>query len=158
MEVRVRFAPSPTGALHIGGVRTALYNYLLAKKFGGTMILRIEDTDRERFVPGSVDSLIRTLDWAGLDFDEGPGRRESVGPYVQSERLDIYQHHVKSLLDVRFLLTRHTSNHNTKGPHTPPYSRTKHTTASAPRQSLPRFNKLSLKLENPLAMMAAVDI
>ena len=81
--VRLRFAPSPTGYLHLGGLRTALFNHLLARKWGGKWILRIEDTDRARFVPGSVESLVKTLEWAGLDFDEGPGRKESVGPHVQ---------------------------------------------------------------------------
>jgi glutamyl-tRNA synthetase len=98
IPVRVRFAPSPTGYLHVGGLRTALYNYLFARKHGGTFILRIEDTDRARFVEGAVENLIRTLAWAGLDFDEGPGKGGPAGPYVQSERLDIYRNHVEQLI------------------------------------------------------------
>jgi len=89
--VRVRFAPSPTGFLHVGGLRTALYNYLFARKHGGVFILRIEDTDRERFVEGAVENLLATLRWAGLTFDEGPGRGGDRGPYVQSERLALYR-------------------------------------------------------------------
>ena len=73
MSVRVRFAPSPTGYLHVGGLRTALYNYLFAKKNGGKFLLRIEDTDRTRLVEGATENLISTLKWAGLEFDEGPG-------------------------------------------------------------------------------------
>lgn len=95
---RVRFAPSPTGYLHVGGLRTALYNYLFARKTGGTFILRIEDTDRTRYVEGAVENLIQTLAWSGLDFDEGPSRGGDRGPYVQSERLDIYRKHVDDLL------------------------------------------------------------
>lgn len=97
-SVRVRFAPSPTGHLHVGGLRTALYNYLFARKQKGTFVLRIEDTDRSRFVPGAVESVIETLNWAGLEFDEGPGKLGHYGPYVQSERLQIYQAHAKQLL------------------------------------------------------------
>ena len=97
-EIRVRFAPSPTGYLHVGGLRTALYNYLFARGQGGTFILRVEDTDRTRLVEGAVENLIRTLGWAGLDFDEGPGREGDCGPYVQSERLEIYRTHAEQLL------------------------------------------------------------
>jgi len=97
-NIRVRFAPSPTGYLHVGGLRTALYNYLFAKKNGGTFVLRIEDTDRARFVEGAVENLIDTLKWAGVDFDEGPGKEGSHGPYVQSERLAIYRKHIDLLL------------------------------------------------------------
>jgi len=97
-EVRVRFAPSPTGYLHVGGLRTALYNYLFARKHAGKFILRIEDTDRARFVEGAVENLIQTLQWAGLDFDEGPGKQGNHGPYVQSERLSIYREHAHQLL------------------------------------------------------------
>jgi glutamyl-tRNA synthetase len=96
--VRVRFAPSPTGYLHVGGLRTALYNYLFARRSGGSFILRIEDTDRSRYVEGAVDNLIRTLAWAGLEFDEGPGKEGGVGPYTQSERIATYQKHVEMLL------------------------------------------------------------
>jgi glutamyl-tRNA synthetase len=95
---RVRFAPSPTGYLHVGGLRTALYNYLFARKTGGTFILRIEDTDRTRYVEGAVENLIQTLGWSGLDYDEGPSRGGDRGPYIQSERLDIYRRHVEELL------------------------------------------------------------
>jgi glutamyl-tRNA synthetase len=95
---RVRFAPSPTGYLHVGGLRTALYNYLFARKTGGTFILRIEDTDRTRYVEGAVENLIQTLGWSGLGYDEGPARGGECGPYIQSERLDIYRKHVEELL------------------------------------------------------------
>jgi glutamyl-tRNA synthetase len=98
---RVRFAPSPTGFLHVGGLRTALYNYLFARKEGGTFVLRIEDTDRSRYVEGAVENLIATLAWSGLDYDEGPGKGGEHGPYVQSERLDIYRNHVAELLEKR---------------------------------------------------------
>jgi glutamyl-tRNA synthetase len=96
--VRVRFAPSPTGYLHVGGLRTALYNYLFARRSGGTFILRVEDTDRSRFVEGAVENLIRTLEWAGLRFDEGPGKGGASGPYIQSERLEIYRAHAAALV------------------------------------------------------------
>ncbi|MDP1884412.1 MAG: glutamate--tRNA ligase [Candidatus Moranbacteria bacterium] len=120
-KVRVRFPPSPTGYLHIGGLRSALYNYLFAKKNGGIFILKIEDTDRKRFVEGAVESLISSLDWAGLDRDEGvfmknhspspeslkttesenyPGVIEAgnFGPYIQSERLDLYKKYAEELV------------------------------------------------------------
>ena len=97
-RVRVRFAPSPTGYLHIGGLRTALYNYLYAKHNDGEIILRIEDTDRNRFVEGAVENLLITLKWSGLDFDEGPGKNGNYGPYLQSRRLDIYNKHIEQLL------------------------------------------------------------
>ncbi|MGD0337778.1 MAG: glutamate--tRNA ligase [Bacteroidota bacterium] len=96
--VRVRFAPSPTGYLHVGGLRTALYNYLFARKNRGTFVLRIEDTDRTRYVEGAVDSLISTLRWAGIDYDEGPVKGGAYGPYIQSERLSIYKSHVDLLV------------------------------------------------------------
>lgn len=99
MSVRVRFAPSPTGYLHVGGLRTALYNWLFARQQGGTFILRIEDTDRSRRKEGAVEHLLEALDWAGLDIDEGPGIGGQLGPYVQSERLDIYQQLARQLLD-----------------------------------------------------------
>lgn len=98
-EVRVRFAPSPTGALHIGGVRTALYNYLLARKHKGTMILRIEDTDQNRFVPGTEEYIIRSLEWAGIQIDEGVGVGGPHAPYRQSERKEIYQKYAQELVD-----------------------------------------------------------
>ncbi|KAJ2778288.1 Glutamate--tRNA ligase mitochondrial [Coemansia interrupta] len=97
--VRVRFAPSPTGMLHLGGLRTALFNYLLARRYGGEFILRIEDTDRARLVPGAADNIARTLDWAGLRYDEGPDRPGAAGPYVQSQRADIYRAHAHELLE-----------------------------------------------------------
>lgn len=98
-KVRVRFAPSPTGPLHIGGVRTALYNYLFARQHGGTMILRIEDTDSNRFVPGAEDYINEALDWLGIGIDEGVRQGGNYGPYRQSERRDIYHTYVKQLLD-----------------------------------------------------------
>lgn len=98
-EVRVRFAPSPTGFLHIGGLRTALYNYLFAKNKKGKFILRIEDTDRKRYVEGAVDNLISTLNWAGLNADEGPKTGGNFGPYMQSKRLNIYNEYIKLLLN-----------------------------------------------------------
>lgn len=98
-NIRVRFAPSPTGALHIGGVRTALYNYLLARKTGGIFILRIEDTDQVRYVPGAEDYIIETLRWCGLIPDEGPGFGGNYGPYRQSDRKAIYQEYARQLLD-----------------------------------------------------------
>ncbi|WP_101689895.1 glutamate--tRNA ligase [Dysgonomonas massiliensis] len=98
-KVRVRFAPSPTGPLHIGGVRTALYNYLFAKKQGGDFILRIEDTDSQRFVPGAEDYIIEALTWLGLNFDEGTHIGGNYGPYRQSDRKDIYIKYVDILLE-----------------------------------------------------------
>lgn len=97
--MRVRFAPSPTGALHIGGVRTALYNYLLAKKHSGTFILRIEDTDQKRYVPGAEDYIKDALDWCGINPDEGPDQGGSYGPYRQSERKDMYAQYAYQLVD-----------------------------------------------------------
>lgn len=97
-KVRVRFAPSPTGALHIGGVRTALYNYLFAKQHGGDMILRIEDTDSQRFVPGAEAYIIEALEWLGIKFDEGVGYGGNFAPYRQSERKAIYRQYVDQLL------------------------------------------------------------
>lgn len=98
-KVRVRFAPSPTGPLHIGGVRTALYNYLFAKQHQGDFILRIEDTDSQRFVPGAEEYIQETFDWLGLEFDESPKKGGRYGPYRQSERKDIYRQYVQQLLD-----------------------------------------------------------
>ena len=98
-RVRVRFAPSPTGPLHIGGVRTALYNYLFAKQHGGDFIFRIEDTDSHRFVPGAEEYIVESFKWLGITFDEGVGIGGAFGPYRQSERRDIYKRHVRMLLD-----------------------------------------------------------
>lgn len=98
-KVRVRFAPSPTGPLHIGGVRTALFNYLFARANGGDMILRIEDTDSNRFVPGAEDYINESLQWLGIGIDEGVREGGEYGPYKQSERRDIYREYVKKLLD-----------------------------------------------------------
>lgn len=97
-KVRVRFAPSPTGPLHIGGVRTALFNYLFARANGGDMILRIEDTDSNRFVPGAEEYIIQALEWFGLKFDEGVSYGGNYGPYKQSERKEIYRKYVDQLL------------------------------------------------------------
>jgi nondiscriminating glutamyl-tRNA synthetase len=106
MLVRVRFAPSPTGFVHIGGLRTALYNYLFARKNDGKYILRIEDTDRERYVEGAIEGMLKSMAWTGIEHDEGvvlDGERLSqkgdFGPYIQSQRLDIYQKHIKTLLE-----------------------------------------------------------
>ncbi|VVD02432.1 unnamed protein product [Leptidea sinapis] len=98
-KVRVRFAPSPTGYLHLGGLRTALYNYLFAKSQHGMFVLRIEDTDQSRKVEGAVDALINDLSWSGIEYDEGPIKSGNHGPYVQSERLHIYQEYITKLLD-----------------------------------------------------------
>lgn len=89
--VRLRFAPSPTGSLHIGGVRSALFSWLFARRHGGTMILRIEDTDQARYVEGAIDALLTAFDWFGIDFDEGPHVGGDHGPYTQSQRLELYQ-------------------------------------------------------------------
>lgn len=98
-KVRVRFAPSPTGALHIGGVRTALYNYLFARQHGGDFVFRIEDTDSSRFVPGAEEYILESFRWLGIGFDEGVGFGGDKGPYRQSERRDIYKEYVARLLD-----------------------------------------------------------
>lgn len=98
-KVRVRFAPSPTGPLHIGGVRTALYNYIFARQNGGDMILRIEDTDSRRFVPGAEEYINDALHWLGINFDEGVREGGAFGPYRQSERREIYKEYVEKLLD-----------------------------------------------------------
>ena len=98
-KVRVRFAPSPTGPLHIGGVRTALYNYLFARQNGGSMILRIEDTDSQRFVPGAEEYINESLNWLGIGIDEGVREGGNYGPYKQSERREIYKQYVDQLLN-----------------------------------------------------------
>ncbi|GAB4339745.1 MAG: glutamate--tRNA ligase [Calditrichia bacterium] len=98
-KVRTRFAPSPTGYLHVGGLRTALYNYLFARRNGGVMVLRIEDTDQNRLVKDAKENLIRTLHLMGIDYDEGPDKGGDYGPYVQSERKQIYLEHAQKLLE-----------------------------------------------------------
>lgn len=98
-EIRVRFAPSPTGFVHVGSLRTALYNYLFTRHNNGKFILRIEDTDQDRFVEGAVDNLLNVLKWAGLDYDEGPEKESGSKSYYQSKRLGLYQKHIQTLLD-----------------------------------------------------------
>lgn len=88
-------APSPTGRFHLGGARTALFDYLLARQTGGQFILRFEDTDRKRFVPGSEEEIVRSLDWLGITPDESPFHGGKYGPYRQTERREIYQHYAK---------------------------------------------------------------
>ncbi|MDX5585013.1 MAG: glutamate--tRNA ligase family protein, partial [Aureibaculum sp.] len=123
-NVRVRFAPSPTGPLHIGGVRTALFNFLFAKKYKGTFILRIEDTDQNRYVEGAEKYIIEALNWLNLPFDEGPGIGGELGPYRQSERKDIYKQYVDELInsgnayyafDTAEKLDFHRKDHEAKG-------------------------------------------
>src|SRR5690606_21826851 len=99
MKVRTRFAPSPTGFMHVGNLRSALYAYLFARQNNGTFILRIEDTDLERFVAGAVEVIYDTLKQAGIEIDEGPHEGGNYGPYVQSERKEIYQNYAKELVD-----------------------------------------------------------
>jgi len=122
--VRVRFAPSPTGPLHIGGVRTALFNYLFAKKHNGTFVLRIEDTDQNRYVEGAEDYIIESLNWCGIPFDEGPGKNEKFGPYRQSERKHLYRQYAEELIakgkayyafDASEALDFHRKDHEAKG-------------------------------------------
>ena len=123
-KVRVRFAPSPTGPLHIGGVRTALFNYLFAKKHNGTFILRIEDTDQNRYVEGAENYIVESLNWLNIPFDEGPNIGGDFGPYRQSERKDIYKKYIDKLIssdnayyafDTAEKLDFHRKNHETKG-------------------------------------------
>ncbi|MCC4212197.1 glutamate--tRNA ligase [Leeuwenhoekiella parthenopeia] len=123
-NVRVRFAPSPTGPLHIGGVRTALYNYLFAKKHKGSFILRIEDTDQNRYVPGAENYIIEALNWCGIPFDEGPGKEQGYGPYRQSERKDKYLAFAEKLIasgdayyafDTAEALDAHRKDHEEQG-------------------------------------------
>jgi glutamyl/glutaminyl-tRNA synthetase len=97
--VRTRFAPSPTGFLHIGGLRTALFAYLFARHNRGSFILRIEDTDRSRFVEGALEDIMGSLRWIGISWDEGPGVGGAFGPYQQSERREIYEQHVRRLME-----------------------------------------------------------
>jgi glutamyl-tRNA synthetase len=123
-KVRVRFAPSPTGGLHIGGLRTALFNYLFAKKHGGDFILRIEDTDQTRFVDGAEAYIEEALNWAGIPYDEGPNKKGDFGPYRQSERKDSYAAYVNTLVekgaayyafDTPESLDFHRTDHESKG-------------------------------------------
>ena len=99
-KIRTRFAPSPTGYMHIGNLRTALYAYLLTKHSGGDFILRIEDTDQERYVEGAVDLIYRTMKETGLIHDEGPDIGGPYGPYIQSERRDIYRQYAEKLVEL----------------------------------------------------------
>ena len=123
-NVRVRFAPSPTGPLHIGGVRTALFNYLFAKKHNGTFILRIEDTDQNRYVEGAEQYIINALNWCNMPYDEGPGKEAGFGPYRQSERKEIYAQYAGQLIasgnayyafDTSEALEEERKNHEEKG-------------------------------------------
>ncbi|WP_411893981.1 glutamate--tRNA ligase [Winogradskyella sp. A2] len=123
-NVRVRFAPSPTGPLHIGGVRTALFNYLFAKKHGGEFVLRIEDTDQNRYVEGAEEYIVDALNWCGIPFDEGPGKNEKFGPYRQSEREHLYEQYTDQLIaqgkayyafDTSEQLDAHRKDHEAKG-------------------------------------------
>ena len=98
-RVRVRMAPSPTGDLHVGGARTALFTWLYARHHGGDFILRIEDTDRKRFVEQSLSGILEAFRWLGLDWDEGPEVGGPKGPYIQSERLELYQHYAHELVE-----------------------------------------------------------
>lgn len=98
-DVRVRFAPSPTGYLHVGGARTALFNYLFAKKMGGKFLLRIEDTDRSRYHEGALEEIFTSMKWLGLDWDEGPGKEGDCGPYFQSERTELYKKYADELVE-----------------------------------------------------------
>ncbi len=101
-KIRVRFAPSPTGYLHVGGLRSALYNYLFARNLNGKLILRIEDTDQTRLVKGAVESLLSSLKWAGVEYDEGPDKDGGFGPYTQSKRTELYRKHVAVLEEKGF--------------------------------------------------------
>lgn len=123
-KVRVRFAPSPTGPLHIGGVRTALFNYLFAKKNGGDFLLRIEDTDQNRYVEGAEAYIIEALNWLNIPFDEGPGKEKECGPYRQSERKELYRQYADMLIesgnayyafDTAEELDAHRKDHEEKG-------------------------------------------
>src|SRR5690606_16913668 len=123
-QVRVRFAPSPTGPLHIGGVRTALFNYLFAKKHKGSFILRIEDTDQNRYVSGAEQYIIDALNWCGIPYDEGIGKEKGYGPYRQSERKAMYKQYADQLLatgnayyafDTNEELDLHRKDHEAKG-------------------------------------------
>src|SRR5688572_16934729 len=97
--LRVRFAPSPTGLLHIGGVRTALFNWLYARRYGGTFVLRIEDTDQDRSTPESLKAILDGLEWLAIDWDEGPEKDGGAGPYFQTQRLSTYREHAEQLIE-----------------------------------------------------------
>ena len=99
MSVRVRYAPSPTGLQHIGSIRTALFNYFYSRAQGGSFVLRIEDTDRERFDPNALQDIYDTFEWLGISWDEGPDKGGDYGPYIQSERYDLYQKYSKELIE-----------------------------------------------------------
>ena len=123
-KVRVRFAPSPTGPLHIGGVRTALFNYLFAKKHGGDFILRVEDTDQARYVEGAENYIVDALNWCNIPYDEGPGKEAGFGPYRQSERKHLYKDYAEKLIasgdayyafDTSEELDHHRQDHEAKG-------------------------------------------
>lgn len=123
-KVRVRFAPSPTGPLHIGGVRTALFNYLFAKKNSGDFLLRIEDTDQNRYVEGAEKYIVEALNWLNIPYDEGPGKEGDCGPYRQSERKDLYKQYAEALIesgnayyafDTAEALDNHRKDHEAKG-------------------------------------------
>ena len=134
-EIRVRFAPSPTGYLHIGGARTALFNWLFARKNGGKLVLRIEDTDTERLKEDSVSQILTSLKWLGLNWDEGPEVGGEVGPYFQSERLPLYKEVAQRYL-----------------------TRARHTTASALRRIWKRSAKNSVRLNSRSVMRAPAAI
>ncbi len=123
-NVRVRFAPSPTGPLHIGGVRTALFNYLFAKKHNGTFVLRVEDTDQNRYVAGTEEYIVDSLNWCNIPFDEGPGKDGGFGPYRQSKRKHLYKEYADKLIasgnayyafDTNEELDFHRKDHEAKG-------------------------------------------
>ncbi|MDX1476270.1 MAG: glutamate--tRNA ligase [Saprospiraceae bacterium] len=153
MSVRVRFAPSPTGPLHIGGVRTALYNYLFARANNGTFILRIEDTDQTRYVEGAEGYIVEALSWCGLEPDEGPGISGDHGPYRQSERKDLYGHYAQQLVesgkayyafDTPEQLERMREDLKAEGVHTPKYD-------SSVRERM--HNSVSLPAERVQALL-----
>ncbi len=139
MMIRVRFAPSPTGGLHIGGVRTALYNYLFAKKHGGKFILRIEDTDQKRKVEGAEEYIMQSLDWCGITPDESPAKGGDFGPYRQSERLDLYQQYAQQLIGAGLAYYAFDS------PEELDAMRTKLQEAKAANQQYSSLNRLEMK-------------
>src|SRR3984957_6983101 len=98
MNVRTRFAPSPTGFMHVGSIRTAIFSWLYARKYDGQFLLRIEDTDKEREIEGSIGHIMESLRWFGLEWDEGPDKRGPYAPYIQSQRLPLYRSYAEKLL------------------------------------------------------------